>query len=44
MAWHGEREHERLVRTRRSQPLQYRALGLAAGAAGETLGLLRRGP
>ena len=44
VAWHGEREHERLVRTRRSQPLHYRALGLAAVAAGETLGLLRRGP
>jgi dihydroflavonol-4-reductase len=42
VAWHTEREHERLVRTRRSQPLHYRALGLAAGAAGETLALLRR--
>ena len=44
VAWHSEREHERLLRTRRSQPLHYRALGLAAGAAGETLGLLRRTP
>ena len=43
VAWHSEREHERLRRTRRSQPLRYRALGLAAGAAGETLGALRRG-
>jgi dihydroflavonol-4-reductase len=42
VAWHSEREHERLVRTRRSRPLRYRALGLAADAAGETLGLLRR--
>ena len=42
VAWHTEREHERLVRTRRSRPLRYRALGLAADAAGETLGLLRR--
>ena len=38
VAWHLEREHERLVRTRRSQPLQYRVAGAGArrrrGSAG----------
>jgi dihydroflavonol-4-reductase len=34
VAWHLEREHERIARTRRSQQLQYRAFGAALEAAG----------
>ena len=45
--WHLEREHDRLARTRRSQPLQYRAAGAVLGAVEDAsrLGsaLLRRG-
>jgi dihydroflavonol-4-reductase len=33
VAWHMDREHDRIARTRRSQQLQYRAAGLAIGAA-----------
>jgi dihydroflavonol-4-reductase len=42
VAWHLEREHDRIARSRRSQQLQYRVAGAALGAAGETLGVLRR--
>jgi dihydroflavonol-4-reductase len=42
VAWHLEREHDRIARTRRSQPIQYRVAGLAIGAAGEAVGALRR--
>jgi nucleoside-diphosphate-sugar epimerase len=33
VAWHLEREHDRIARTRRSQQLQYRLMGAALGAA-----------
>jgi hypothetical protein len=39
VAWHLEREHERIARTRRSQQLQYRLAGIALGAAEEVAGL-----
>ena len=39
VAWHLEREHERIARTRRSQQLQYRVAGVALGAAEEVAGL-----
>jgi len=42
VAWHLEREHERIARTRRSQQLQYRAAGLALGAAEGAAGVVRR--
>ncbi len=42
VAWHMEREHERIARTRRSQQLQYRVAGVALGAAEGAAGLLRR--
>jgi dihydroflavonol-4-reductase len=42
VAWHLEREHERIARTRRSQPIQYRLAGAALGAADDAVGLLRR--
>jgi dihydroflavonol-4-reductase len=42
VSWHLDREHERIARTRRSQPIQYRLAGLAMGAAHEGVGLLRR--
>ena len=42
MAWHLEREHERIARTRRSQQLQYRLAGIALGAAEGAFGLVRR--
>jgi dihydroflavonol-4-reductase len=42
VAWHLEREHERIARTRRSQQLQYRLVGFALGAADGAGGLLRR--
>ena len=42
VAWHLEREHDRIARSRRSQQFQYRVAGAALGAAGETVGLLRR--
>lgn len=42
VAWHLEREHERIARTRRSQPIQYRAMGAALGATEEAVGLVRR--
>jgi dihydroflavonol-4-reductase len=46
VAWHLEREHERIARTPRSHHLQYRlagaALGTLEGAAGLARGVLRR--
>jgi dihydroflavonol-4-reductase len=42
VAWHLEREHDRIARTRRSQQLQYRAAGAAIGAAEGAVGLARR--
>ena len=42
VAWHLEREHERITRTRRSQGVQYRLAGAALGAADGMLGLARR--
>ena len=42
VAWHLEREHERIARTRRSQQLQYRLAGAALGAADDAAGLARR--
>ena len=38
VAWHLEREHERITRTRRSQGVQYRLAGAALGAADEHAG------
>ena len=43
VAWHLEREHDRIARTRRSQQLQYRVAGRALGAAEGAAGVLRRG-
>ena len=42
VAWHLEREHERIARTRRSQQLQYRVAGMALGVAEGAFGLVRR--
>ncbi|HEU0024192.1 MAG TPA: NAD-dependent epimerase/dehydratase family protein [Thermoleophilaceae bacterium] len=42
VAWHLEREHDRIARSRRSQQLQYRVAGAAVGAVEEAVGLLRR--
>jgi len=42
VAWHLEREHDRIARTRRSQQIQYRVAGLALGAAEGAVGVLRR--
>ena len=42
VAWHLDREHERIARSRRSQPIQYRLASAALTAADEVLGLLRR--
>jgi dihydroflavonol-4-reductase len=42
VAWHLEREHERIARTRRSQGVQYRLAGAALGAAEGAFGLARR--
>jgi dihydroflavonol-4-reductase len=42
VAWHLEREHDRIARTRRSQQIQYRAVGAALALAEEGAGLLRR--
>jgi dihydroflavonol-4-reductase len=39
VAWHLEREHERIARTRRSQQVQYRLAGVAAGALDGALAL-----
>jgi dihydroflavonol-4-reductase len=42
VAWHLEREHARIARSRRSQQIQYRAAGLAISAAEDAVGMLRR--
>ena len=42
VAWHLEREHARIARSRRSQQIQWRFAGLAIGAAEEAAGLVRR--
>ena len=42
VAWHLEREHDRIARTRRSQQIQYRVAGLALGAAEGAAGVVRR--
>jgi hypothetical protein len=42
VAWHLEREHDRIARTRSSQQIQYRLAGLALGVAGGALGVVRR--
>ena len=42
VTWHLERDHERIARNHRSQPIQYRLAGMAVGAMEEGLGLLRR--
>jgi dihydroflavonol-4-reductase len=42
VAWHLEREHERIARTRRSQGVQYRLAVAAFGAAEGMYGLARR--
>jgi dihydroflavonol-4-reductase len=39
VAWHLEREHERIARTRRSQQVQYRLAGAALGALDDAVGL-----
>ena len=44
VAWHLEREHDRIARTRRSQRVQLRLAGVAVGAAENAVGLLRRVP
>jgi dihydroflavonol-4-reductase len=43
VAWHLEREQERIARTRRSQQIRFRLAGAAIGAAETAVGLLRRG-
>jgi dihydroflavonol-4-reductase len=42
VAWHLDREHERIARSRRSQQIQYRLAGAALGAVDGAVGLLRR--
>ncbi len=42
VAWHMEREHDRIARTRRSRQIQYRLAGAAVGAAEGAAGLVRR--
>jgi hypothetical protein len=42
VAWHLEREHDRIARTRRSQQIQYRVAGMALGAAEGATGVVRR--
>ncbi len=42
VAWHLEREQDRIARTRRSQQIQFRLAGAAVGATETALGLLRR--
>ena len=42
VAWHLEREHDRIARTRRSPGVQYRLAGAALGAAEGFVGLARR--
>jgi dihydroflavonol-4-reductase len=42
VAWHLEREQDRIARTRRSQQIQLRLAGAAIGATEMAVGLLRR--
>jgi dihydroflavonol-4-reductase len=42
VAWHLEREQERIARTRRSQQIQYRLAGAAIGATESAIDLVRR--
>jgi dihydroflavonol-4-reductase len=42
VAWHLEREQDRIVRTRRSQQFQLRLAGVAVGAAETAAGAVRR--
>jgi dihydroflavonol-4-reductase len=42
VAWHLEREQDRIVRTRRSQQFQVRLAGVAVGAAETAAGAVRR--
>jgi dihydroflavonol-4-reductase len=42
VAWHLEREQDRIVRTRRSQQIQFRLAGAAVGATETAVGLVRR--
>jgi dihydroflavonol-4-reductase len=42
VAWHLEREHERITRTRRTQGVQYRLAGAALGVADGALTMAKR--
>jgi dihydroflavonol-4-reductase len=42
VAWHLDREHDRIARTRRSQQVQYRLAGVAIGAADGAVSLASR--
>jgi dihydroflavonol-4-reductase len=42
VAWHLEREQDRIARTRRSQQIQFRLASAAIGATETAVGLLRR--
>jgi hypothetical protein len=42
VAWHLEREQDRIARTRSSQQVQLRLAGVAVGAAETAVGVLRR--
>jgi dihydroflavonol-4-reductase len=42
VAWHLEREQDRIARTRRSRQIQFRLAGAAIGATESAVGLLRR--
>jgi dihydroflavonol-4-reductase len=42
VAWHLEREHDRIARSRRSEQVQYRLARLAIGATEGAVGLARR--
>jgi dihydroflavonol-4-reductase len=42
VAWHLEREHDRIARTRRSQQVQWRVAGAALALADGAAGVLRR--
>ncbi len=42
VAWHLEREQDRIARTRRSRQVQFRLAGAAVGATETAVGLLRR--
>jgi dihydroflavonol-4-reductase len=44
VAWHLEREHDRIARTRRSRQVQLRLAGAAVGTVESAVGLVRRVP